>query len=166
MRTISDSVASAAEMKVGVRETGGPNKGLALAPFFEADWYDPNGAAPGDDGYPWCAAFVCWCVMVAVAGRVITFKRPRTPSAWGLEAWSLSQDSSTWTLKDPGRDIKRGDVLVFHFSHCAVAVGEPDKAGFVDTVEGNTNADGSREGDGVYRKRRHVSQVRSRIRFR
>lgn len=166
MRTIAESVACAAEMKIGVRESGGRNKGAELAPFFEADWYDPNGTAPGDDGYPWCAAFVCWCVMVAVAGRSITFKRPRTPSAWGLEDWSLAQDSSTWTLRDPGRDIKRGDIIVFKFSHCGIAVGEPDAAGFIDIVEGNTNAAGSREGDGVYRKRRHISSVRSRIRLR
>jgi hypothetical protein len=166
MRTIAESVACAAELKIGVRESGGANKGPALAPFFEADWYDPNGAAPGDDGYPWCAAFVCWCVQVAVAGRAITFKRPRTPSAWGLEKWSLAQDASTWTLKPPGRDINRGDIVVFEFSHCGIAVGGVDSSGYVDVVEGNTNAAGSREGDGVYRKRRHISQVRSRIRFR
>lgn len=166
MRTIAESVACAAELKLGVRESGGPNKGAALAPFFEADWYDPNGSEPGDDGYAWCAAFVCWCVMVAVAGRSITFKRPRTPSAWGLEAWSLAQDNSTWTLKEPGRDIRRGDIIVFRRSHCGIAVGEPDSAGYFATVEGNTNKAGSREGDGVYRKIRNVSEVRSRIRFR
>jgi hypothetical protein len=35
----------------------------------------------------------------------------------------------------------------------------------VQTVEGNTNGEGSREGDGVYLKRRHRSKIRSIIRF-
>jgi len=166
MITIAEAVAQAAESKIGVRESGGPNKGASLAPFFAADWYDPNGAAPGDDGYAWCAAFVCWCVQVAVAGRSITFERPRTPSAWGMEAWSLAQDNSTWTLKPAGRDIQRGDIVVFNFSHVGIAVGPVDSNGFVPTVEGNTNAAGSREGDGVYRKLRSIQSIRSRIRFR
>jgi hypothetical protein len=33
-------------------------------------------------------------------------------------------------------------------------------------VEGNTDSSGSREGGGVFLKRRHVSVIRSRIRFR
>lgn len=166
MNTIAEAVADAAESKVGVRESGGANKGSALKPFFEADSYDPNGSRDGDDGYPWCAAFVCWCVMVAVAGRIITFARPRTPSAWGLESWSLAQDRSTWTRRSPGNDIVRGDIIVFKFSHCGIAVSSPDEKGRFYCVEGNTNAYGSREGDGVYRKRRSISKVRSRIRFR
>lgn len=166
MISIAEAVAQAAESKIGVRESGGPNKGAALQPFFDADWYDPNGSAPGDNGYAWCASFVCWCVQVAVAGRIITFHPPRTPSAWGMEAWSLAQDRSTWTLKPAGRDIKRGDIVVFAFSHVGIAVGDPDANGYVETVEGNTNGAGSREGDGVYRKRRKISSIRSRIRFR
>lgn len=166
MISIAEAVAQAAESKVGARECGGPNKGEDLAPFFAADNYDPNGSAPGDDGYAWCAAFVCWCVMVAVAGRRITFKRPTTPSAFGLEAWSLAQDASTWTLKPPGRDIRRGDIVIFNFSHVGIATSSAGSDGFFTTVEGNTNQAGSREGDGVYKKRRHVSTVRSRIRFR
>ena len=166
MITIAEAVAQAAESKVGIRESGGNNKGAALQPFFDADSYDPNGSKPGDDGYAWCASFVCWCVMVAVAGRRITFKRPTTPSAWGMEAWSLAQDRSTWTLKPPRRDIARGDIVVFKFSHVGIAVGGVDPQGYVKTVEGNTDEAGSREGGGVYVKNRHVSQIRSRIRFR
>lgn len=166
MISIAEAVAQAAESKVGVRESGGANKGAGLKPFFDADGYDPNGPLAGDDGYPWCAAFICWCVMVAVAGRAITFKRPKTPSAWGLEDWSLEQDKSTWTLKPPGRDIQRGDIVIFKFSHVGIAVGPVTSDGYVPTVEGNTNDMGIREGDGVYRKHRNIVTIRSRIRFR
>ena len=166
MLSIAAAVILAAESKIGVRELGGSNQGSGLQPFFDADNYDPNGSAPGDSGYAWCAAFICWCVKTAVAGRRITFNRPRTPSAWGLENWSRAQDNSTETLALPGEDISRGDIVVYRFSHVGIAASAPDYTGYFWAVEGNTNEEGSREGDGVYRKRRHISQVRSRIRFR
>jgi hypothetical protein len=120
MIPLSEAIARKAESKIGVRESGGPNKGAALKDFFEADSYDPN----------------------------------------------VAQDRSTWTLKPAGRDIERGDIIVFNFSHVGIAAGAPDVNGNFSTVEGNTNQAGSREGDGVYRKIRNVSSVRSRIRFR
>lgn len=163
---LPEAIASAAESKVGVREAGGNNKGKDLAPFFAADSYKPNAT---DDGYAWCAAFVCWTVKTAMesAGTKQTpgFRRPTTPSAWGMEAWSLAQDSTTSTRKPAGRDIKRGDIVVFTFSHVGIATGPPGADGRVPTVEGNTDEAGSREGGGVYRKRRALSQIRSRIRF-
>lgn len=166
MLSIAAAIILAAESKIGVIESGGTNRGPALQPFFDADNYDPNGSARGDSGYAWCAAFVCWCAMVAMAGRSITFARPRTPSAWGMEAWSRAQDRSTHTLSDPEDDIKRGDIVVYKFSHVGIAASNADHTGHFWAVEGNTNESGSREGDGVFRKRRHISQVRSRIRFR
>lgn len=169
MKTIAEAVADAAESKVGIAEAGGNNKGAELQPFFDADNYDPNGGRPGDNGYAWCASFICWCCMVALAGRKISFKRPTTPSAWGMESWSMAQDRSTWTLKSPGLDISRGDIVVFKISHVGIAAGSPDGNGYFQTVEGNTSGSSGgnqRDGDGVYRKRRHISEIRSRIRFR
>jgi hypothetical protein len=163
--TISEAVAQAAESKIGIHEQGGANKGGSLQPFFDADNYDPNGSKPGDGGYAWCAAFVCWCCKVTLAGRAITFKRPATPGAWDFERWCREQDNSVRLKKPHKRDIQRGDIVVFTFSHIGIATGPPDEDGYVPTVEGNTNVAGSREGDGVYRKRRHTSEIRSRIRF-
>lgn len=158
--TLPEAVARAAESKIGVREQGGSNKGAALQPFFDADWYKPDGP---DHGYAWCAAFVCWAVQTAAAGREITFSPPRTPRAWGFEGWARKEGLN---LKKPAKlDIRRGDIVVFEFSHIGVAVSSPDESGYFDTVEGNTNAAGSREGDGVYQKRRHASQIRSRVRL-
>jgi hypothetical protein len=93
------------------------------------------------------------------------FKRPRTAGAWDMENWSLSQDNSTRTKKPHGNDILPGDIVVFTFSHVGFAISRPDKDGFVKTIEGNTDNAGSREGGGVFEKRRHVSKIRSRIRF-
>lgn len=166
---LPEAIARAAEAKIGVREKGGNNKGEDLAPFFAADAYDPNGAQPGDDGYAWCAAFCCYCVKAAIEAIYMTprpgFTRPTTPGAWAFEEWSLAQDATTHTKKKPRGDIRRGDLVVYKFSHIGVAVGPVSPSGYFETVEGNTNKAGSREGDGVYPKRRHIDEVRSRIRF-
>ncbi len=165
MIPLREAIAVIAASKIGTKESGGNNKGKDLQPFFQADDYDPNGSAPGDDGYAWCASFVCWVIMVAIAGRTVTFRRPTTASAFGFERWSLAQDNSTHTKMNPGSDIKRGDLVIFSFSHIGVAVADAT-ATHITTVDGNTNAAGSREGNMVAKKTRRLSQVRSRIRFR
>jgi hypothetical protein len=164
---LPERVASIAESKIGLKEfPSGSNKGPEIQEFFDADSYDPNGSAAGDSGYAWCAAFVCRIVQLAMAGRDWTFSRPTTPGAWAFEKWSLAQDRSTETKKPPGWDIQRGDIVVFFISHIGIATGPPDADGYVPTVEGNTNSAGQREGVKVMRKRRHISELRSRIRFR
>jgi hypothetical protein len=163
--SIAEAVAQLAESRVGVRESGGANKGPRLQEFFDADHYDPNGPKPGDDGYAWCAAFVCWAVYQAVKDRRITFKRPTTPGAWDFERWAHEQDKSVILKKPHGGDIKRGDIVVFKHSHIGIAVGHATINGSVRTVEGNTNGSGGREGDGVYARVRSLREIRSRIRF-
>ena len=165
---LPDRVASIAESFIGRKESPlGSNRGPDLQEFFDADHYDPNGSKPGDDGYAWCAAFVCRVVQKAMEGREWTFKRPTTPGAWAFEKWSLAQDESTWTFRNPGwGDIERGDIVIFRVSHIGIATGKPNMHEFFSTVEGNTNDKGGREGIAVMRKFRHVDEIRSRIRFR
>lgn len=147
-----------------VEEPKDSNRGPRVDEYKAATWLDPNQA------WPWCAAFICWGVREAAEEAGVeftsTFKRPRTAGAWDMERWSLAQDLSTWTKKPHRNDIEPGDIVVFRFSHIGFAVGKPDKNGNVMTIEGNTDANGSREGGGVWRKRRKLSQIRSRIRFR
>lgn len=159
-------IAAIAKSKIGLKESpSGSNKGPQIQEFFAADDYDPNGKQPGDSGYPWCAAFVDRVVQLAMEGREWTFKRPVTPSAWGLIQWSRDQDESTHTIKNPGMDIERGDIVVFVFSHVGIAAGPPDAQGNIPTIEGNTNVAGEREGTVVMAKRRHISSVKAAIRF-
>jgi hypothetical protein len=162
MMKIAESLVVTALTKLGVKESGGNNKGKELQPFFAADNYKPNAT---DDGYAWCASFVCWCFQVVLAGRSVSFKRPTTPSAFGFIDWSLAQDSSTNTKRNPMDDIKRGDLVIFKFSHIGIALADA-KDGKIQTIDGNTNAAGSREGNMVAKKTRSVSQVSARIRIR
>ena len=147
--------------EVGVHEVDGTNCGPRV------DEYKAATSLPPHEPWPWCAAFVCWCVREAMAGQKgYTFSRPTTAGAWAFEAWSRAQDASTWTRKPHDGDIQPGDIVVFTFSHIGIATSFPDKFGYVETVEGNTDGAGGREGGSVLHKRRKISQIRSRIRFR
>jgi len=150
-----------AKKEVGVEEIGGTNCGPRVNQYKAATWL------PADQSWPWCAAFIDWLVMRAMedSGKEFTFQRPRTAGAWDLENWSMKQDGSTWTKLNPqAGDIAPGDIVIFTFSHVGLAIDAPAK-GVVETIEGNTDGNGSRDGGGVWRKQRKLSQIRSRIRF-
>ena len=158
---IADTLKGVALAEVGVREEG-TNVGRRVNEYKACC----KGLNPKVPWY-WCAAFVCWCVKEAMAkdGRKFTFKPPTTAAAYGFDEWSLAQDDSTKThRKHPGAAV--GVFSLRSVSHCGIAIGKPDKNGYFETVEGNTNGSGSRNGDGVYRKRRHVSDVRDFIEFK
>jgi hypothetical protein len=150
-----------AKKEVGVEEIGGTNCGPRVNEYKAATWLPP------DQAWPWCAAFIDWLVMKAMeeSGKEFTFQRPRTAGAWDLENWSMKQDGSTWTKLNPqASDIAPGDIVIFTFSHVGLAIDAPAR-GMVETIEGNTDGNGSRDGGGVWRKQRKLSQIRSRIRF-
>lgn len=164
MTHFQQTLVELAQNEVGVQEINGTNCGPRVNEYKAATWL------PADKPWPWCAAFICWLVREAARRTSVHetkgFKFPRTAGAWNFENWSLAQDSTTWTRKPPRGDIMPGDIVIFKFSHIGLAVSAPDKNGNVKTIEGNTDAAGSREGGGVFRKVRRVNQIRSRIRFR
>jgi hypothetical protein len=158
---LAERLVELAKKEVGVEEIGGTNCGPRVNEYKAATWLPP------DQPWPWCAAFIDWLVMRAMedSGKEFTFQRPRTAGAWDLENWSMKQDGSTWTKLNPqAGDIAPGDIVIFTFSHVGLAISTPEK-GMVQTVEGNSNAQGSREGGGVWKQTRKLSQIRSRIRF-
>jgi len=158
---LAQSLVELAKKEVGVEEIGGTNCGPRVNEYKAATWLPP------DQPWPWCAAFIDWLVMRAMedSGKEFTFQRPRTAGAWDLENWSMKQDGSTWTKLNPqAGDIAPGDIVIFTFSHVGLAIETPAK-GVVETIEGNTDGNGSRDGGGVWKKQRKLSQIRSRIRF-
>lgn len=160
---LPEALVQIAVKEVGVTEVNGTNCGPRVDEYKAATWLNPK------VGWPWCAAFVCWCFREALALSGVketkTFKRPRTAGAWDFENWSLAQDSTTNTRKPHKNDILAGDIVIFKFSHIGIAASAPDKNGNVVCLEGNTDGAGSREGGAVLRKTRHVSKIRSRIRI-
>jgi hypothetical protein len=151
----SEFFAKRAESQIGQRESGN-NGGAAVRKYQGATWY-----APGE--WAWCAAFVCWCFQKAQEDSPIAMERPTTPGAWAFEKWARKAGAE---LIKPASEteVRRGDIVIYTFSHIGIAVAD-ESDGRVDTVEGNTNKAGSREGDGVYKKSRKKSQIRSIIRL-
>jgi len=142
--------------EIGVRETPtNSNSGPRVRQYQAATWLDGS-------GWPWCAAFVCW--LCREAGMPDS-PRPQTAGAWDFETWARLRDDVAQLLK-PGTDqILAGDILVLKISHIGLAADDED-GWSVRTIEGNTDASGSREGGGVYARTRRVAGIRSIIRLR
>ena len=163
MNLLAQKIVEIARKEIGVEEINGTNCGPRVNQYKAATWL------PADKSWAWCAAFVCWLVREAMKQTGIKetagFKRPRTAGAWDFENWSLEQDATTQTRKPHRGDIQAGDIVIFTFSHIGIATSAPDKSGNITTIEGNTDNRGSREGGAVLAKLRHISRIRSRIRF-
>ena len=156
---LAEKIVAIAEKELGVSEVDGTNCGPRVNEYKAATYLPP------DQPWPWCAAFVAWIVREAMKGGSYTFKRPTTAGAWDLERWSLAQDASTQTRRNPQRDIQPGDIVIYKFSHVGFAASTVDANGNFSAYEGNTDGEGSREGGAVLRKVRNVSKVKTRIRF-
>ena len=157
--TLVSRIIELARGEVGVREIGDTNCGKRVNEYKSATYLDST------QSWPWCAAFICWILREAMKGGSYSFKRPTTAGAWDFENWASDQDMSVKTKKPHNGDIIAGDIILFTFSHIGIAISAPDKNGMVQTIEGNTDDAGSREGGGVYIKDRHISKIRSRIRL-
>lgn len=124
---------------VGLEETP---RGSNRSPLID-DWNE----RVGDDlGSPWCAAFA-WCMGQDVYGS--RWETKRTGSVQELYSWAVANGR---ILADPVPDAL---MCVYHTDlnrYAHVGIVEDVKAdGSFSTIEGNTNADGSREGYAVCR---------------
>ncbi|WEK21634.1 MAG: peptidoglycan-binding protein [Candidatus Pedobacter colombiensis] len=125
-----------AQKEIGVRESM-ENSGPRV---------DQYNAYVGIRKAPWCASFVSW--VFGQAG----YPQPRT-------AWSPALFPADRLTRDP----VAGMVLGIYFkdleriAHCGIV--EEVRNDWVYSIEGNTSLNGSREGDGVYRRMRHVRSI-------
>lgn len=151
----AERVLAIAKTQIGIRETS-RNHGDGIAKYWTATNYP--------DGYnnrePYCAACMSWCIKEA---NIFNEKeRPKTAVAFGFENWSDNLPTKTKIIRNPSK-VKRGQLVIFAFSHIGIATSNSDECNRFNTIEANTGATGSRDGDGVYEKTRNVSQVRSTI---
>lgn len=155
--TMAGELVRLATSQLGIREVPtDSNRGERVEAYQAATWY-------GGTGWPWCAAFLCW--LFREAGAADSW-RPKTPGAWDFENWARKHPDKVTLYKPASHTrIKPGDVVIYTFSHIGLAV-EAESGGRVDTIEGNTDAAGSREGGGVYRKNRNKKKIRSVIRIK
>lgn len=131
----------------GVRETS-RNRG----PMVDVYVRDGGGLDPAGR-YPWCVAFVVFALRRAAAELGMTLP-PKAASVGKL--WHRYNDYVT-SIPSPG-------AVFMHLSD-PTDIYSPGHVGFVvsvrgdelETVEGNTDVGGGREGDGVYMRTRPLS---------
>lgn len=133
--------------QIGVREATGRNDGPQVEAYLKSTQMKR--------GAPWCAAFVTWCFdQVGIRNA---------KSAWS-PAW-FPRSNTIWRNATGGMTPTTGDVFGIYYSNLKRIghVGFVDKwsGNWVITVEGNTNDALSREGDGVYKRRRNIRQIHS-----
>ena len=167
----AETLARIAESQVGKHEVGGNNLGADVVEYQKATWLTPA-------AWPWCAAFVCWCVFQAIKALAMApaWPRPRTAGAYDLEAWANGKYGKMLNAfrvfssnpKDPATWPRRGDILTFTWSHCGICTGYDVAARRVQTVEGNAGLDLTSDtttGDGVVAKNQHIKNIRRLIRY-
>jgi len=132
--------------ELGVRENGF-NKGDRVEEYLRA--------ANLKAGAPWCAAFITWTFKQNNVKAVVSGYSPN----WFVNNVVYKRDDN----------VKRnyvatvGDVFGLWFANknriAHVGFIDSRQGDYYITVEGNTNEAGSREGDGVYKKRRHIKTI-------
>jgi len=108
---------------------------------------------------PWCAAFVSWCLLEAGANN---------KALW-------SHRAATYYLFDWGKKEKRdrakparGMIFVYNDAgggHTGFITKVKAFGLYLETIEGNTNDGGSREGYAVCRRTRSVASIKNHARW-
>jgi len=166
---ISDFAKNIVEVSLtqeGVREDPeNSNTGKDIYIYQASTWLKPS-KIPGP-GWPWCAAFVCFCFKAVsnMDNIKYSFTLPKTAGAYDFENWARQNQNFVDVLKPPFEKILPGDIIVFNFSHIGISLSDI-KNNKISTMEGNTNKKGSSEGDGVYKKTRSTKLIRSVIRIK
>lgn len=159
LKAFLDRLIRTAEGELSIRETS-KNQGPGIEKYWTATSYP--------DGYqnrePYCAAGLCWAIREAAKGLAHKWQLPTSPAAFGFDEWARANASAGISYRVTPAKARRGDIVVFSFSHVGLVVGR-DADGDLLTIEWNTNAAGSREGDGCFRKSRGLANVRSIHRF-
>jgi hypothetical protein len=131
-----------ARSTIGIREATGKNDGEKVEEILKAVGLQKSGA-------PWCAAYVVW-VGDSALGRD---RNPYPRSAWSPDFVRNAQ----WN-RGTGRVPSPASTFGIYFSSLKrvghTGLIEKVSGDFAVTIEGNTNDGGSRDGDGVYRRRR------------
>lgn len=109
----------------------------------------------GLDGQPWCAMFTSWCF-----AQIGTPRGGMTHTAWTPGIYQAARRAGRWHERpDPG------DLVLFCFMApskqrplgiCHVGIVERVHGDTITTIEGNTDAAGSRTGGQVMRKTRRT----------
>ena len=142
-------VVEQARRAIGIKEATGRNDGPVVDEILASVKLEGTRA-------PWCAAFIVWVGDKAFGA---TLFNPYPRSAWS----PVFVAEPTWDRQRRGVPLKPADVFGIWFNSMGrvahVGLVEKNEGDWLVTIEGNTNGGGSREGDGVYRRRRLAVNV-------
>lgn len=144
------AVVTSYRSQISVREKTGHNDGTQVEAYLRTVGL---GA-----GYAWCAAFVKWNL---IQGKVAAASQITGAAASCYQPSRVILFAHRWKS-----DILPGDVFTLWFNslkrigHTGFVDSWANKsAGTIITYEGNSNAGGSRDGDGVYRRIRQAGSI-------
>jgi hypothetical protein len=143
-----------ARAEIGVQEVPlNSNRGPRVEEFQRT-----VGCGPGD---AWCACFVYWCFDQAT--KNMGKKNPLVKTGGALASYNLSTGKKIPAVeaKNNPAIIKPGQIFILDFGggkgHTGIITSV--NGGFIDTIEGNTNDQGGREGSGVFGRVRKINSV-------
>jgi hypothetical protein len=156
-----------AAREVGKKETKGNNLGPEVRKYQSATNLPPG-------AWPYCAAFCCWVLdrwlddpenrkWLGLKKTSPQAWRPKTALAYGFLKWAKTRPATVQILPDTA-EPEPGMFVIYDFSHIGIVQRNID-ATFFEAIEANTNAAGSRDGDGVYVKIRRRSLARAFLRI-
>ena len=131
---------------IGLKEATGSNDGFHVEKFTRE--------ACNMGQVAWCAAFVAYGLKVNDVD---------IPDCACWSPCMVAEDKVVWRRGDEHK-LNKGEIFGLYFknkgrvAHVGVVL-EDFGDGWVLTIEGNTNDAGSREGNGVYTRLRHRSQI-------
>jgi peptidoglycan hydrolase-like protein with peptidoglycan-binding domain len=139
--------------QLGVREATGKNDGPAVETFLRSVGLGK--------GYAWCMAFVYWAYQTAA--ERLHVQNPLIKTGGVLKQWNELEGTGIVKTKIP----RTGDIFIMDFGggtgHTGIVIGISGDATTVNTIEGNTNEAGSRNGDGVYLRMMPINSIKGFI---
>lgn len=138
--------------QIGVREATGRNDGQAVEMYLRSTNLGK--------GYAWCAAFVKWVFVSCGVKTTITAWSPTAHNSNNIVYFKSRLEKEPL----PGDVFTIWNVKMKRISHTGFFHRKVN-ASIYETIEGNTNEGGSREGDGVYKRRRSFNATYSITRW-
>lgn len=120
----------------------------------DVDYFNMEAGAP--PGSAWCLSFAYHCISHAAEHEGVPVPIERTASCAELYRWAVDHGRTT-------REPQPGDIGLLrggpHGHHHAVIVRAVLQGGLIQSIEGNTDTDGSPEGYEVARRIRHEAGI-------
>jgi hypothetical protein len=138
-----------------VREKTGHNDGVEVKQYLNLLGLP--------EGYPWCQSLVYWCF--DKAAKELKVPNPVPKTAGVLECARLAIKNKVATIIYD--DHKEGDQFIMDFGGGKGHTGLVEASVLTElyTIEGNTNSEGGRDGNGVFERSRAKRTIKYCLRY-